>query len=657
LKYRPEIDGLRALAIIPVILFHAGFGLFSGGYVGVDIFFVISGYLITTIILNEMKKGHFSLVRFYERRARRILPALFFVILLCLPFAWIWLTPSDMQDFAQSLIGVATFSSNIFFWQESGYFDTAAELKPLLHTWSLAVEEQYYILFPLLLMVFWRYGKRAILYVLIFIFIVSLGLADWRAYNEPTAGFFLLSTRAWEILLGAFSAFYLNVRTSNNSSFLNQLLSLLGLLLIGVAIFTFDQTTPTPSLYTLIPTIGVVLLILFANQGTYVKYMLSSPLLVGFGLISYSAYLWHQPLFAFARHSPFSSDLGSEFYGLLIIASTILAWLTWKYIETPFRHRTSITNKQVAQGGVGLAFIFIIIGCLGYFSNGFNDLMKKYKYDEETNERIQLVIESTDYDAYDYMYDDGNCAFWVKDSKNILTDRLQKCYQKHGGALVVLGDSHAMNLYNIIAKSDVYPFVIGVSQGGCRPHNNYARCHYDSFNRFVKEKKELIGGLIYHQSGSYFIKDTSGNVDSQNAFEGSYGGIEMDNIEVVDNYLLNLQSALGSKILWIGPFVEYRFNAIKEYGIKGSDNINPESINVFKELNLVMKDTISVSSLYYFLPFKSFFDAPQNAMNNNCFVFRDIDHFSHCGEDLLSKSEKLKLFDWHHFMNHEKQQP
>ena len=151
MKYRAEIDGLRALAVLPVIFFHAGFSLFSGGFVGVDIFFVISGYLITTIILTEILNDKFSLTNFYERRARRILPALFFVMLCCLPFAWFILAPSDLINFGQSLVAVATFSSNFFFWMDSGYFSTNAELKPLLHTWSLAVEEQYYIIFPIFL--------------------------------------------------------------------------------------------------------------------------------------------------------------------------------------------------------------------------------------------------------------------------------------------------------------------------------------------------------------------------------------------------------------------------------------------------------------------------------------------------------------------------
>ena len=178
MDYRREIDGLRALAVLPVILFHAGFEMFSGGFVGVDVFFVISGYLITTIILSELEQGRFSIVNFYERRARRILPALFLVMLVCIPFAWFLFLPGDMKDFSQSLVAVSVFASNILFWHESGYFDTAAELKPLLHTWSLAVEEQYYLLFPLFLMLFWRLGKR---WILVLLAIVGVAIFLWRS--------------------------------------------------------------------------------------------------------------------------------------------------------------------------------------------------------------------------------------------------------------------------------------------------------------------------------------------------------------------------------------------------------------------------------------------------------------------------------------------
>jgi peptidoglycan/LPS O-acetylase OafA/YrhL len=209
MNYRAEIDGLRALAVVPVILLHAGFVLFSGGYIGVDIFFVISGYLITTIIISEMNEGRFGLARFYERRARRILPALLLVTLVCIPISFYLFLPRDITDFSQSLIAVVTFSSNILFWRESDYFGAEAEFKPLLHTWSLSVEEQYYVLFPLFLILTWRLGIKKITIILALVLKSSLGIAQWAVYRNPATAFYLLPTRGWEILVGAFAAIYL----------------------------------------------------------------------------------------------------------------------------------------------------------------------------------------------------------------------------------------------------------------------------------------------------------------------------------------------------------------------------------------------------------------------------------------------------------------
>ena len=227
MEYRREIDGLRALAVLPVILFHAGFQTFSGGFVGVDVFFVISGYLITSIILTELEQGKFSIINFYERRARRILPALFLVMFACLPFAFLWLNPRDLNTFSESVIAVVTFVSNMFFWRKSGYFQNAAELNPLLHTWSLAVEEQYYVLFPLFLMFAWRIGTKWILTLLVIVFCVSLGTAEWFSISKPAAVFFLLPTRGWELLIGAFIAFYFasRIRNSSISQSVNQSIS------------------------------------------------------------------------------------------------------------------------------------------------------------------------------------------------------------------------------------------------------------------------------------------------------------------------------------------------------------------------------------------------------------------------------------------------
>ena len=391
MKYRAEIDGLRALAVMPVILFHAGYEFFSGGFTGVDVFFVISGYLITTIIISEMAEDTFSLVHFYERRARRILPALFFMMVVCIPFAWLWLLPSELKDFGQSLVAVSTFSSNILFWREGGYFSMASELKPLLHTWSLAIEEQYYILFPIFLMFTWRLGLKWILVLLSIVFLVSIGVGLWGAYNSPAAAFFLLPTRAWELLVGVFVAFYLKYNSHSKSHTVNQVLSLLGFGMIVYSNIAFEKTTPFPSLYALIPTIGAGLVIICAVPKTYVYKLLRLKLVVGLGLISYSTYLWHQPLLAFGRHRVLV-ELSDLTLIILCVASLVMAWFSWKFVEMPFRSKTKVSRRSI--------FKFTIIFTLFFSATGFwlhdNSGALEY-YPKEKQKVLASFIDSSEY--------------------------------------------------------------------------------------------------------------------------------------------------------------------------------------------------------------------------------------------------------------------
>ena len=367
MKYRAEIDGLRALAVVPVILFHAGFELFSGGFVGVDVFFVISGYLITTILIEDIENKRFSIVNFYERRARRILPALFFVMLVCIPFAWMWMYASQMKDFSQSLVAVSLFASNVLFWRETGYFDTAAEEKPLLHTWSLAVEEQYYVLFPIFLILAWRFGKNRVFWMIVAMAAISLLLSEWGWRNKATANFFLAPTRAWELFAGSIAAFVVQKQGVQK----NNALALVGLAAIIFSIFFYDETTPFPSVYALVPVLGVVLLVLYADNETFAAKLLSTKAFVGIGLISYSAYLWHQPLFAFARilsdKQPTTSIMSA-----LAVTSVILAFLSWRFVEKPFRLSHVVTRAQVFFASlIGIGF-FIAVGLFGHYKDGFS---------------------------------------------------------------------------------------------------------------------------------------------------------------------------------------------------------------------------------------------------------------------------------------------
>ena len=370
--YRKEIDGLRALAVLPVILFHAGIPAFGGGFVGVDVFFVISGYLITSIILAEKQEGTFTLSGFYERRARRILPALFAVMAICVAVAWFYFLPDQMKTFGQGISASAAFSANIYsYLKGDDYFGLQSEANPILHLWSLALEEQYYLIFPLAVMAGWQFGRRALLAFVAVVALISLAAAHWGSTRFPVATFYLLPARAWELLAGSLIAFLLAERCELPSTpALRESLGLAGLALIVVAVFTFDRSTPFPSLYALVPTIGAVLIILFASQGTIAGKLLGSRLPVGIGLISFSAYLWHQPLFAFYRllatHEPEKTTLLG-----LSLASLVLAYLTWRFVEKPFRVKGRFSRKAVLSTSAAVSVAFVLFGVAGHYNSGF----------------------------------------------------------------------------------------------------------------------------------------------------------------------------------------------------------------------------------------------------------------------------------------------
>lgn len=383
MNYRREIDGLRAVAILPVLLFHAGFSVFSGGYIGVDVFFVISGYLITSIILAELDKGNFSLKRFYERRARRILPALSVVLFVTSVLTFIFMPPELMKSYSNSLMSVVTFSSNFHFYVSSGYFSTAAEHKPLLHTWSLAVEEQYYILFPFLLMALTKIGLSNIIKITVILTLASLLLSQYLASTQQhDANFYLIFSRAWELLVGSLIALtgIANNKTSNS---LRDLLGVLGLGLIVYAMLTFDNHTPFPSFYTLIPIVGTALLIIFTNEKSLIGKFLGNRVFVGIGLISYSLYLWHQPLFAITRLKTEGEPSETVFIALIAL-TFILAFLTYKLIETPFRkHQITFNVPPLTLAKRSIIF-FIILGIAGVATKGFN-----FRFNSEYTKTIQ----------------------------------------------------------------------------------------------------------------------------------------------------------------------------------------------------------------------------------------------------------------------------
>jgi peptidoglycan/LPS O-acetylase OafA/YrhL len=333
--YQPDIDGLRALAVIPVMLFHYRLGHVPGGFVGVDIFFVISGYLITSVLLRDIRMARFSLVRFYERRVRRILPALFFMLALVALAAPFVLLPGDLVNFGKSVLATTAFVSNFYFWTQSGYFNRAAEFAVLLHTWSLAVEEQFYILFPLCLYFVTRLRRTYMLAALTLLALGSLAAGILLSYQHASVAFYWPISRAWELLLGALLA--VGALPIVRASWLRHALSLGGLLLILASFVLIDSTQPFPGWVALAPCLGAALLI-YANLcgGGAGNRLLALRPLTFIGLISYSLYLWHWPLLVLARGvvplEPTRTQLA-----LLLVLVFLIATFSWWYVERPFR--------------------------------------------------------------------------------------------------------------------------------------------------------------------------------------------------------------------------------------------------------------------------------------------------------------------------------
>ena len=366
MKYRSEIDGLRSLAVLPVILFHARIQGFSGGYVGVDIFFVISGYLITRILAGEMQEGRYSLLGFYERRFRRILPALVVMLVVATAIAWRVLPPLEMLWYGESLAATALFVANFYFLFRGGnYFGGLTDEYPLLHTWSLAVEEQFYIFFPLLLWAIWRLGWRRVLGVIAGLSVLSFLGAEILSRIDQPANFYLLPTRAWELGAGAVCAL-LHHHTPRRQS---GILSLAGLVLILGSIVLLPAAIRFPSVFALPPVIGTALIVLYAGPETRVGRFLSLRPLVAVGLASYSAYLWHQPLFAFA-HVRADAYPGTWAMLALSALSVALGFLSLRFVEAPFRRRGSASAAQVVAVSGGVLVSVAALGLALHLTHG-----------------------------------------------------------------------------------------------------------------------------------------------------------------------------------------------------------------------------------------------------------------------------------------------
>lgn len=643
-NYRPEIDGLRAIAVISVILYHTQFILFDeeifkGGFIGVDIFFVISGYLISSIIFKEFQiTGSFSFKNFYERRIRRILPALLAVMVLSFPIAWLYLLPKNFVEYSESILYSLGFSSNFYFWSLGGnYEDTNSLLKPFLHTWSLSVEEQFYIVFPIVILITYKFLKKYLISIIILGFFLSLFISDFGSKNYPGSTFYFLPTRGWELLAGSILSYFeiKNGHRGKNTS-LNLLMPTIGILLVIHSIFFFNDQMNHPSLSTISPIIGVCLIIWFSEKNEIVTKILSSKIFVGIGLISYSLYLWHYPILAFDKISDFSEE---GFFNKLIITFLIIFFSICSYflVERPARNKNSSFKKII----LSLFVTFIVLISINY------NVINNNGYSSRLPEIISRSLNKSN-NKKDEIFD-------IKLSPN------KKIY--------LIGDSHVFNLdlelklilnknnYNyhsyIVNECIYFP---GFDRIRIKTNKKTNLC---SNNYFSKVEKDLLAqkDAIFIFGGRFPV------VLEKRFFNNQEGGVEDDKpwkyefksngkFKNINNSFRQslLKLSQNNKIILIYPIPEVGWDIQQKVFNKFPENIISTSYELYKnrtKSSFDLLDSIKGENIFRVFPDKIFCNSDIKGRcvthNKKSIFYYDDNHLSIRGTEMLNQQIIKKI--------------
>ncbi len=661
LSYRPEIDGLRAIAVLSVIFYHAqitilGFSPFKGGYIGVDIFFVISGYLITSLILKELKEeSKFSFSYFYERRIRRILPVLLFIIIFFIPFGWFFLLPDSLLEFSKSILTVIGFSSN-FYFHFSGleYAGIEAIYKPFLHTWSLSVEEQYYLIFPILVILIYKFYNKYLFHIFILFFFISFFSAIWGSINSISANFYLIYSRFWELLAGSILA-YLELKKKNRSEnkLLNEILPIIGLLMIIIFIIYNDDKINHPSLKTFFPVFGTCLFIWFSEKDTIHNKIISFRPIVATGLISYSLYLWHYPIFAFARITELTQGniIIKLFIALIIILLSIFSYFV---IEKPFRNKKVISKKNLIKIILSVLVLIVSTNFLIIKNDGFKSRLPKViseAVDRHGKEKIWQNLKQNEENCWGRI--DVFCSFFNQNEKKIY----------------FIGDSHFGSLMNDLKdqlEKRYYNFIPITYRGFFYFSNSIKLDKYHNIDKNYLILQKKINKIVSESNDNIFI---IGGASSLYFFQKRYflnnKTVGDSQIRYVDNNSMKFSSKLlmdefkdqinkissKNKIILVYPIPELGFN-LQYKLLKGRNwkqmEDNPNLItfpyNNYKAINnelIKFYDSLKNENIHRIYPHKLFCD---KRVKNQCVThdeknifFSDEWHPSLYGAKMINK--------------------
>lgn len=473
-KYRPDIDGLRCVAVLSVLAFHLSPGRVSGGFVGVDVFFVISGYLISSIIVSEINAGKFSIVSFYDRRVRRIFPALFAMLISLCVVAWFLFLPAELVAFAKSALAATLSTSNFYFWTHSGYFDSPLS-RPLLHTWSLAVEEQFYLTFPVLLLIAQRMFPRRLRELILTLFVISLGLSAYVVMHDEKSAFYMPYTRAWELLLG--TVLSLGLWPKMRTAATRNIATLIGAGMIAWSVLRYTSHTTFPGPAALLPCVGTALIIGAGEQGTsLVSRCLSWRPVVFVGLISYSLYLWHWPMIVLSQYGllfnlntivphrwAYLLSSQSTNKAFVIWFSFAAAILSWRYVERPFRaHPRRVERKPLFYLSGAIAVGLISVSILVIASGGFEGRFPPRAV------RVASLLFSEGGGGDPTLGQWGSCRITESNRQSVFSNPSCDEIGKGKAGYLLLGDSHAASLWPGLVMNTGGKNVQLASVWGCR---------------------------------------------------------------------------------------------------------------------------------------------------------------------------------------------
>lgn len=638
MQYRPEIDGLRTVAVVPVVLFHAGIPGFAGGYAGVDVFFVISGFLITTLLLEDMQQERFSILQFYERRARRILPALTFVVAVTTVFALMIFPPDRLAEYGASMVATAVFAANVYFWQTTDYFATAGEERPLLHMWSLAVEEQFYILFPIMLLIIWRLQAdkpyRALWASFIIIALGSLAMSIMLTAAKPTASFYLPITRAWELLAGSIVALALN-RNAIQGIKHRQWLAGLGAAVVLASLIGIDKSTPWPGLWTLFPVLGTVMVIAFAQPNCPTGRLLSLKPMVFIGLLSYSIYLWHQPLYALVRGlSPNDPTMLTMI--ALAFATLPLSWLTWRFVEQPFR-------TPEAKGGMSRGTIFaasaaslsciVLVGVFPIAAPKTTERVYLAALPEPARAQYQALEKVRAMSGEDIV--EAASAQPCRQNFEMVTqdavDLLLQCTDDGSRALIITGGSHALDVYSALSFVSETDVIISFSRGFCRPHRRLEHlrprphdCPFDGVKDLVAAHPDRIGLLVYTQAGFTVLRKYRAARTADD--------IRLDLVEEVGEFVSALADHVPVVVLGPRPTLGLhpkRLSVHRPFESQIAASQDPGILVALTAVDVALSQAVQSGAADYISHFNAIDTRlPEEALIDAELTYRDLDHWS-----------------------------